>query len=995
MPAPHVCPLALSHFARVLALAVAALAFSWLPAAQAQTIPAGGTALLAAELATTGGFYANDLGSGPIAERTIVAVTGQSFSQAARVATTQPSGEHYRSAVGANVTRAVANGDVVLLHFFMRAIQTTDESGQVTAQVYAQGPAPGYVGSMSETVSAGQEWTEFFVPFTVNGSYASGTFNINFGFGAPVRPQVLELGGVEAIWYGTSRTLAEMPRTAFQYDGRAADAPWRAAAAARIEQYRKGGYTVTVKDGTGSPVAGAQVRVRQRRHAFQFGTAFVASRLLDQADANNAVYREKLLELFNAGSPENDLKWQPWIGEWGTSFSPQIAQAGLQWAKDRGLVLRGHVLVWPSTRNMPTALTAKILANDPTIPTTILSHIDEITQATKTFLNEWDVMNEPYDNHDIMDRFGQQRMIEWFQRARTNLPTAELYVNDYAILSGGGSNVAKQDAYEQTIRYIREGGGPLTGIGFQGHFSGAATGIPRMWEILQRYAAAFPDLKFRITEFDHTTDDEQLQADFLRDFLTLMISHPQMQGVQLWGFWEGAHWRANAALYRQNWDEKPNAAAYRKLVLGDWWTDVTSRSLATGVVTGRGFAGSYTAEVTVGGVTRSQDFELTTAGATLTVTLDAPTITASPAGATVAAGAAANLSVTATGTGPLTYQWRLNGRDLAGATSSTLGLTNIQPANVGVYTVAVSGAGGTRVSEGAVVGILLPNTPETKRVGSGDEVGPNIPHQNGNIYDQILVTGPAVTFRADPGQVVRASYIDLDNDIVQVEFAGAGSVTISLAGATAPAAPIAYNQPTVAYVKGHATITIVGADQSSNLSVFTVGRATAFDPTGGYNLLLGPTEANLPANNGSPLFQGHPIADYDGVADLALINIQSSVGAFGGLRCANTEFFAASGLTGVQAPGVTFAGPVYVHNIAAEDDARPVLVTGSTASGRIGITGGDMLQPNARAVAVGDAGLIEMRAGANSHGVAQPAQANAGTYDRNGQDVTATIVVGP
>ncbi len=977
-------------FLRGLALAVAIFGLNGLPVARAQTIPSGGTALLASELATTGGFYANDLGSGPIATRTIVAVTGQSFTEAARVATTQPAGEHYRSAVGANVTRAVANGDVVLLHFFMRAIETSDESGQVTAQVYAQGPAPGYVGSMSETVSAGREWTEFFVPFTVNGSYASGTFNINFGFGAPVRPQVLELGGVEAIWYGKTRTLAEMPRTSFQYEGRAADAPWRAAAAARIEQYRKGDVTVTVKDGAGAPVAGAQVRVRQRRHAFEFGTAFVASRLIDQNNADNAVYREKLLELFNAGSPENDLKWQPWIGEWGGSFSPQIAQAGLQWAKDRGLALRGHVLVWPSTRNMPSALTAKILADDPTIPATILSHIDEITQATKTFLNEWDVLNEPYDNRDIMDRFGRQRMTEWFQRARTNLPTAELYINDYAILSGGGSNVAKQDAYEETIRFIREGGGPLTGIGFQGHFSGAATGISRMWEILERYAAAFPDIKFRITEFDHTTDDEELQADFLRDFITLMVSHPKMQGVQLWGFWEGAHWRANAALYRQNWDEKPNAAAYRKLVLGDWWTDRTTRASSSGVATARGFAGSYTAEVMVGGVTRSQDFELTTAGATLTVTLDAPTITVGPVGGVVALGGNVNLSVTANGTGSLTYQWRRNGVDIAGATAATLALTNVQSANAGVYSVAVSGAGGTRVSEGAVVGVAI----ATKVEGNGYEIAPDVTHQSGRIYDQILITGPALTFTADAGQITRASFIDLNNDIVQVEFSGAGTVTVSLAGATSPAAPLLYTQA-VNYMKGHATVTVVGADQTTNLSVFTVGRATAFDPTGAYDFLVGPTETNLPENNGSLLFAGREAGDYDGVADLALISIQSDSGTFGGLRCANASFFAVNGLTGISAPGVAFAGPVYVHNIAAEDEARPVLVTGSTASGRIGITGGDMLQPNGRAVAVGDTALIEMRAGANSHGVAQPVQANAAAYDRNGQDVTATIVVGP
>ncbi|HYD82571.1 MAG TPA: hypothetical protein VEA63_00935, partial [Opitutus sp.] len=166
----------------------------------------------------------------------------------------------------------------------------------------------------------------------------------------------------------------------------------------------------------------------------------------------------------------------------------------------------------------------------------------------------------------------------------------------------------------------------------------------------------------------------------------------------------------------------------------------------------------------------------------------------------------------------------------------------------------------------------------------------------------------------------------------------------------------------------------------------------AFDPTGAYDFLVGPTATNLPANNGSTLFEDHEIGDYDGVADIALINIQSDSGRFGGLRCANTSFFAASGSTGVSAPGVAFEGPFYVHNITAEDDANPTLVMGAIGTGGIGITGGDMLQPNGRAVAVGEAGFIEMRAGQDSHGRAQPVQVNAGTFDRGGVDVTATLV---
>ena len=78
--------------------------------------------------------------------------------------------------------------------------------------------------------------------------------------------------------------------------------------------------------------------------------------------------------------------------------------------------------------------------------------------------------------------------------------------------------------------------------------------------------------------------------------------------------------------------------------------------------------------------------------------------------------------------------------------------------------------------------------------GAGAEVGPDIVHANGNTYDQFLLTGPAFSLKADPGQIARASFIDLTNDIVQLEFSGAGTLSIVLDGATGPAAPEAYNQ---------------------------------------------------------------------------------------------------------------------------------------------------------------------------------------------------------
>ncbi len=81
----------------------------------------------------------------------------------------------------------------------------------------------------------------------------------------------------------------------------------------------------------------------------------------------------------------------------------------------------------------------------------------------------------------------------------------------------------------------------------------------------------------------------------------------------------------------------------------------------------------------------------------------APAITAQPAATTVADGATANFSVTATGDAPLSYQWRRNGADIAGATGATLALSAPYAFDASNVTVAVSNAAGTAVSGNALL----------------------------------------------------------------------------------------------------------------------------------------------------------------------------------------------------------------------------------------------------------------------------------------------------
>jgi hypothetical protein len=96
---------------------------------------------------------------------------------------------------------------------------------------------------------------------------------------------------------------------------------------------------------------------------------------------------------------------------------------------------------------------------------------------------------------------------------------------------------------------------------------------------------------------------------------------------------------------------------------------------------------------------------ITSAVAVLTVVVP-PVISSQPQGQTNVAGSNVTFSVTATG-GVLSYQWKFNGSPIAGATSSTLTITNIQPANSGTYTVMVTNVAGMVTSDPAILRVLV------------------------------------------------------------------------------------------------------------------------------------------------------------------------------------------------------------------------------------------------------------------------------------------------
>ena len=220
--------------------------------------------------------------------------------------------------------------------------------------------------------------------------------------------------------------------------------------------------------------------------------------------------------------------------------------------------------------------------------------------------------------------------------------------------------------------------------------------------------------------------------------------------------------------------------------------------------------------------------------------------------------------------------------------------------------------------------------------GEGDVVGENIQHPNGNVFDQILLTGESIKVQAKPGQITRVSFLDENEDIVQAEFSGTGDFTITLDQETfQPAAlPARYNQD-VKYVTGKPSIVVDGADASTYVSLFTVGRLNAVN------------ENLFPEGQ-----------EYDAKADVKLVEV-TNCSEIGGILMGNAEFSGKSGKVGVDARNVKVKQRVTFGDIDASDDAVPYLLFDEGAfddeegegPGPM-VAGGDLVQTNGAPIVV-------------------------------------------
>jgi endo-1,4-beta-xylanase len=566
-------------------------------------LPQGGQPLLPEDSSGSLRFSGSAFGRGQLVD-----VEGAPFSRAMRVEITRQTQQAWDVQVLATTDGDIEAGDTLLMNLWVRG-SGNSETGEATGTAYLQRRGGDFAKFISLSLSAGGEWKQYVVPVQVNATLPSGQHEFAFHLGSS--PQIIEVGGLQILNYKRTRTIADLPRSRVTWPGMEADAPWRAEAAERIDAIRKAPLRIVVVDGEGSSVAGAKVRVRQKRHEFGFGIAVAADQLAASTQDGER-YREIVKTWFNKTVLENDLKWPNWDANRGRALR------ALSWLRENDIPVRGHTLVWPGWRYMP-ADVQQISGNADALRARVHNHIVDEVSATSGQIVEWDVLNEPYSNTELQKILGDEEMVEWFRLTREHDPNALLYINDYGVLTNGGNDKAHEDHYFTTIGKLIEWGAPLDGIGIQGHFGALLTSTPKIWQILDRFAVY--GKRIQITEFDINMDDEEAQAAYTRDFLRAIFAHPSIDGFLMWGFWEGRHWLPKAAMFRRDWSMKPMAVAFYDTVYREFWTDVEGETNADGVLQVRGFKGDYNLEAEAGERRDAGSITLTGSGTEVVLTV--------------------------------------------------------------------------------------------------------------------------------------------------------------------------------------------------------------------------------------------------------------------------------------------------------------------------------------------------------------------------------------
>jgi len=269
-------------------------------------------------------------------------------------------------------------------------------------------------------------------------------------------------------------------------------------------------------------------------------------------------YDKQVKANFNILVAENEMKFdaiEPQQGIFNFTDPDLLVAYGQKYH----MQVRGHNFCWHS--QLPSWITAGFtngVANGKFTRGSLMAilkhHIDTIVGRYKGKVQEWDVVNEPFNdgsgtlrNSIWQQVIGNDYIDSAFVWTHRDDPQAKLYINDYNVEYLG---TPKADSIFNYLKSMRKRNIPITGGGFQCHFTCNTINFKSIDANMKRYAAAgleaiITELDDRILVTNYNTNSELwlgYQAEDYRQMIDLCLNNPNAKTFVMWGFTDRYSW---------------------------------------------------------------------------------------------------------------------------------------------------------------------------------------------------------------------------------------------------------------------------------------------------------------------------------------------------------------------------------------------------------------------------------------------------------------------
>ena len=225
---------------------------------------------------------------------------------------------------------------------------------------------------------------------------------------------------------------------------------------------------------------------------------------------------------------------------------------------------------------------------------------------------------------------------------------------------------------------------------------------------------------------------------------------------------------------------------------GTSYASITSAGVLTGKAAG---TATIQAKYTEGGVTKT-----VTKNVTINAVVVKPSITTQPKSQTVNEGSSVTFDVTATGTDPLSYQWKKDGSNISGATSASYTISSAKTSDAGSYTVTVSNSAGSVTSSTATLTVTAKPTitvqPQNQTIKEGNAVTFSVTVTGAEPLSYQWYKNGFVLSGATENQYTIASVAESDaGQYFVIVSNSAGSVVSETASLVVTVPPVIVKQP--------------------------------------------------------------------------------------------------------------------------------------------------------------------------------------------------------